>query len=178
MRTLKTIVLLAISASMLLLASCNKDDDKKDYGQFTYDGTEYSFEGGFMENYGQATDSSGYNIDLTVYTSGVSVQEVLGWPIPTGDGKAIYLQMYSSQSDGFPTGTYLFSNDWNDAPFTFDYGFVINNPNEMEYIDFEDGTVTITKDGSNYEIDFNLTDVNGKGVTGTYKGTLKYYEDL
>ena len=61
---------------------------------------------------------------------------------------------------------------------TWDYGdYNLNldsnaNNNEDLWVELESGTVSIEKTGSNYNISWNLVDVNSVSITGTYSGSL------
>ncbi|MCF8372307.1 MAG: hypothetical protein K9H64_11835 [Bacteroidales bacterium] len=177
MKTLKTLILLVIAGTFLVFSSCKKDDDKSDPGKFTYDGTEYSLKGGFLEYFGPNSANDGYNLDLTFYTPEITVQEVLGFPYATGNGKVIYFWMYSSHSDGLATGNYVFDALSTEAAGTFVSGYLDTDPNNGVFVDFESGVVNVTRDGNNYEIDFDVIDIDGKNISGTFKGTLKYYDE-
>ena len=175
MNKFKSIFLLAILASFVMFSSCKKDEEK-DYGSFTYNGTEYSFSGGFLQYWGQSVDTVGHGFDLILYTKGASVTSVTGYHMPTGGGEALTFYVYSTSKDGISSGQYTYTAGWDKMAGTFDWGDIMLDLNSTDYTSFEDGSITVTWANNSYEINFNLIDVNGKALGGNYKGSLTYYD--
>ena len=159
----------------LLLISCKKDKDKGPTNYFKVGDTTYEVTGGVMENYGTEDWYDGYNIDLTLITSGIDVDEYGDW---TGSGKAIYFEVFSTSSSYLPSGEYVFDDTSNPYPtFSFDHADYCINWTESTHtwIDITAGTLTITRSGSNYTIDLTGgIDESSNAVTAHYSGTLEY----
>jgi len=78
MKILKTVFLAVLTISVLFVA-CTKDEDgDPPKNQMTIDVTEYSLDKGILENYGQDQPDEGFNIDLTLFSSGFTLYEVNG----------------------------------------------------------------------------------------------------
>jgi hypothetical protein len=177
-RKILTIILL----SMIIFAGCKKDKKESSFSNYVkYDSKMYPIDKGVLENYGQWEEDGAYNLDLTLFSEGITLLES-GGEISgaTGKGHGIYLEMYTSSPSQLDNGTYEYDY-WSEEAGTFDYGWVTINYDaaikdaEIDQ-DIEGGTVTVTKTGDTYEITINCTDEDGKSVTGYYKGTLKYYD--
>lgn len=172
--------LTALLMIVLVIASCkkDKDDDKASVNSFKYDGKEYKLTQGYLENYGQWWGEA-YNLDLTLLSEGFTVSQAQGgWITVTGEGHGIYFEMYSDKSNELVAGEYVFDEDSYEAG-TFEFGdFVIdyNIMNETgQIVEITGGKLTVKKSGSEYEITFDCTTETGKNITGSYKGSLDYY---
>ncbi len=170
-----------LAMALVITASCKKDDDD-DNGQknhLKYDGTEYNLGQGFLENYG-LVDESIYNLDLILLSSSITIYETQGEiDSASGSGAIIYFEMYTSSATVLEAGTYQYDESSMDA-MSFDYAdFALDfdvETEEGEWIEITAGTVTVSKDGNTYTITFDCTAEGGKKVTGSFKGTLKYYD--
>ena len=117
------VIFFRVWMSLLLLSGwgCSKDNAVLQ-NHLTYNGSNYPLDKGIIENYGSV--KSVYNLDLTLYSSGISfntVDSVLG-----GTGNVLYLEMYSASSS-LATGTYTFDANLTGNAGTFDIGmFGIN----------------------------------------------------
>jgi hypothetical protein len=180
---MKTIVstLALIFLLCFAMAGCKKDSNKSDTpvtkNFLKVDGTEFAISKGILENYGG--DSSVFNIDLSLISSGITIHETLGMPdSSSGTGHVVYFEMFSSSVDKLAIGDYAFNNTMHAG--TFDGAeYVLNwniaqqhNPN---FIQLASGTVKVIKSGAEYELTFSGTDQNNKTISGSYKGSLKYY---
>lgn len=178
-RKILTIILL----SLIIFTGCKKDKKESTVNNYIrYDGTTYAIDKGYLENWGKWSLEGDNNLDLTLVSNGISVVEV-GGEIDEyiGEGNAIIFYMYSTSTTRLDDGNYVYDEDATEEAGTFEWANVVINYNiEDEEGDVDqyivDGTVTVTKTGDVYEISFNLTDEDGKTVTGYFKGTLKYYD--
>lgn len=169
-------------ASVLLLCfaltGCEKDSKLNETkNSLKVDSTEYEISKGILEYYG--SNGSGYNIDLTLYSPGITIHENQGLPDSvSGNGHTLYFEMYSSSSEKLELGDYPENNTGNAG--TFDIAnYIVNwdvalNPG-IDLIPITTGTVKIIKNGPEYELSFSGTDINNKAITCYYKGNLKFY---
>ncbi|MBN1598193.1 MAG: hypothetical protein JW894_07855 [Bacteroidales bacterium] len=176
---IKTLVV--VLAFSMVMISCKKDDDKEDSksNELVVNGTSYELSQGTLENYGIWTSSGATNIDLILLSPGITIHEEGGeFSYVTGTGHYVYFEMFTSGPTGLDVGTYTY-NASSTASGTFDYSFYGLNINfdtgSGSPVSITGGTVTISANGSTYEITLALTDAMGQAVTGYYKGSLRYY---
>lgn len=181
-------VLTLLLAFSVLFTNCKKEEDDGPTtdpnavtGTFSDGTTTYTFKGAFGEKYGaDPTIHEGFNIDLVLYSDGLTVTFV-GGEVDTvyGQGAVIYLEAFTSAENAFADGTYTFSDTEPHPLFTFsdfsDYGVGDYNTFNINYNDYTGGTYTITtlSDGRR-NITFNLNLDNGKKLTGTFSGPISY----
>lgn len=142
-----------------------------------YDGQEYYLDKGIIEFYGQYNESpASYNFDVTLYSSGIDFDG----EEPTGQGHAIYWEMFSSSATDLVPGTYSFDVNETYNANTFDFGIAVFNFDMTNQIGNEvpvtGGTVIIEKSGSTYTITADCNVAGNKKVTGYYKGSLTFYD--
>jgi flagellin-like protein len=167
------IILIAVT---VVLAACKKDDDKIS-NHLKYNNTEYILTAGIIEYYGQWNESpASYNFDITLFSSGVS----FNGDDFSGEGHAIYFEMFSSSATELVPGTYSYDANETFNALTFDYGSVYIDYNLSTDTGLElsvtAGTVKIEKSGTTYKITVDCTVVGGHKVTGYYEGALTYYD--
>jgi uncharacterized protein YxeA len=148
--------------------NCKKDkDDQTNY--FTHDGKTY------QTNYAQNTNDAGYS-NFAVASADYSSS--------TYSGK-INVVAVDFKNEAVTAGTYTFkdesaadfdaSKNFSDANAVIDLIFKDGQPDTSEATLFENitaGMATITKEGSNVTITYDL-DFNGKKITGKYSGSVK-----
>ncbi|WP_163716811.1 hypothetical protein [Mangrovibacterium lignilyticum] len=172
--------LLSLVLFVALFSGCGKDDDEKDTSNpsnyFKVDGKYYELKVGYLQNWGMDEGFyEGYNTDLVLVSDGFSLGgESLDL---SGAGDALYFEMYSSQSDQLDVGDYVYSSSEPYPTGSFDYGeyYIGYDISTDEYDDagfFTNGTVSVSKSGSTYEITVVCTTSTGKSVTGYFKGSL------
>ena len=76
--------------------------------------------------------------------------------------------MFFSSTAPYPTGTF------DDGGYVIDYDTETGNSGDED--DIVSGKVSVSKDGSEYNITINCTSKNGKKITGFYKGTLRFFD--
>jgi hypothetical protein len=175
MKNIAKMITLVIMLGIVTI-SCNKDDEEPNpvkSNTFTIDGTEYSLSAGFTEEYG-GDATTGYNFDLIVHSSGLTATA----DGVTGQGEALYFELWSTSSTGLAAGTYTAAIS--EVPNTFTIGEAYINLNAStfssdEYYEVTAGSVSISISGSTYTINFDLTLEGGKKLTGNYTGTLAAY---
>lgn len=182
----KTIKLLLIVLGTLLFSCDKNDDDQSEPNNYLKIGdTEYDLSAGVLENYGadeNGDDFAGYNTDLTLYSSGLSLQQDGDgdWEL-SGKGHGIYFEMFSTIGTALDSHNYSYTEAEPSPIGTFDDGeYVTNYDTEVEGggTDGEiiSGKVDVKKDGSTYSITIDCTGSNGEKITGFYKGTLFYVD--
>lgn len=172
--------IIAIVVLSLFVAGCKKD--KKDAAannNFNYNGVNYNLAKGFLENYGK-TGTEGYNIDLSLLSSEFTIHESMGEiDSVSGVGDAVYFEIYTSLPGKLDIKDYLYDAAGTRADGTFDAGGLMMGYNSSTQtgaaLEITGGKVSVTSNGSEYEITFNGTASNGKTFTGYYKGALQYY---
>ena len=175
--------LMFLFASLILfLGSCKKDDDNKSSSKnyMQLDDSEYELSKGVLENYGKDEGVDGYNLDLTLLSSGLKIVEEGGEVSDiSGTGHSIYFDIYTSTSKKLDLGSYEYDSTGTGELGTFAYGGCIADYNtetkEGVNLELSDGTLTVTKNDGVYEISIDCTAEDGTNVTGYYKGSLKYY---
>jgi hypothetical protein len=160
---------------LAVMSACKKDENTTPKNNITYDGKTYELAKGYLENYGYVDDGL-YNFDMTLVSDGLTLTENGD---ASGVGNIIYFEMLSPSPTELSAGTYTFSVNFNTA-YTFATGFVgldfdIANFTGT-FLNLVGGTVTVAKDGGNYKITFNGVQASAKAVTGSYEGTLIYYD--
>ena len=168
--------------SMLLVSmmvSCKKEDPV--HNAFEYELIKYEIDEGMIEVYGKLSpDASGYNLDVTLYSTGIVFD-----PIAeefSGLGNIIILQKYSESSDELVSGTYNFDLSGNMDPFTFDIGrfglFVNMDEQSGTIILANSGTIKVSKSDDNWTFVFDCMTMANKSITGTFTGNLDSYNKV
>lgn len=161
----------AFAVMTLLLAafsSCKKDNKNGSSNSFTYDSKTYETPSGQYITYGSMSQ-------LVLASTEISSTQ--------GYSGTISYVYFSFQNKGIAEGTYTFNNDDDfDAGKNFSQAqaglnLVIKDGETTGGTGLNNisaGTVTITKDGSNYSITYSITFSDGTGTfTGKYNGTIK-----
>lgn len=169
---IRTIVLVTMLGIVFVSCSDEGEDPAPKTNFFSVDGTEYSLSEGLTIEYG-GSETSGYNFDLLVFSSGLEPD--LNTETFTGEGDFIYFELWSTSTTGLVAGTYTISTE--NLPNTFtsnniNINYVASTKTSDAEYEASAGTVTIAVDGSTYSINFDLTVTGGKTLTGNYTGTL------
>jgi len=155
----------------ILFNSCKKED-KEPSNSFRYDGTNYSLDKGYLENWGVNTNGS---YDFDVYLGSSNIQYSASNEEFLGIGDVLYLDLNTSSANGLVNGTYNYSSDRN--AFTFVDGVVgidvdLSDVENEEFVEVVGGTIEVLVDGNTYTLEFDLTTESNTKITGRYKGTL------
>ena len=173
MKTGKFVLLLIVAVLCLSLAGCKKTKDAGNH--FTYAGKDYALTNGLLEYYG-AGNGSGYNFDVTLYSSGISYSETD--QTLTGTGHILYIEMYSSQTGYLESGSYTFDSGSNGNSGTYTYGAIgmdVNMQAETGTIkEFTSVNVKIVKSGTTYEVSFAGKDTENTAIDAYFKGTFTF----
>lgn len=167
-----------------LFMGCDTDDggitNKKNY--LKIGDSEYELFAGVLVNEGRDEHNNGYYGFLTglfLYSAGISIGD--DWF--SGKGHLIELYMFSTSGNTLDNGDYIYSDSepyqigtFPEAVYYINIDFESEDYGTSEYI--TSGKVSVSKKGNEYSITINCSDSNGEKITGFYKGTLKYFEDL
>jgi len=162
------------------LVQCLKESSTTK-NSITYQNQAYNIDKGVLEYYGKI-HGTGNNIDMTLLSSSLVIHETNNLIDSIyGTGNGIYFEMFTTGTTVLDAGDYTFDKDSTGNAGTFDYGNVILNynteTNQGINQDITSGTVSVLRADTNYVITFNCTLKNGSGITGYYKGPLKYYDN-
>lgn len=177
----KVYTLTVVLVSMLAIAGCKKDSKEDTVANYLKVGTtDYEMTKGIIINSGP--DNSVYLMSVYLFSSGLTIHEVDGFPDSiSGIGNMIAFDVYTSGSDKITPGTYIYNSSELSGTFSDELYSVNYNPLTNigdDFTDVQSGTLKVIQSGTEYEISFSGTDVNGKAVSGYYKGSLKTYTDF
>jgi hypothetical protein len=173
-------LLIGLTVIIILPFQCMKDNSTQK-NSITYQNQVYNIDKGVLEFYGKIR-GNGNNIDLTLLSSSLTIHETNGLiDSISGTGNGVNFEMFTTGTTALQVGDYTFDNDSSGNAGTFDYGNVILNynttTNQGTNQDITGGAISVKSAGAVYEITFNCTLKNGNGLTGYYKGPLKYYDN-
>lgn len=153
----------------VVLSSCSKDDENKPASQVTFDGTTYSLNNGTISS--MEWDGA-YEIDINL--SNFSLADAMSGGNVPSELNTLYINIEGQSSAALEAGTYKLDDaDPDSEVFMADFSYGMDATGEGgEIVDFENGTVTVAKDGESYSIEFTFTTVDGKEAKGSYKGRL------
>lgn len=162
---------------LLLMFNCGDNDDSNRVDPtadnvLVVGDVSYDLEWGSILNYGEY-ESGIINLDLEIWSNGV-IEPESGCEV-SGEGQGLYFEMFTSNETSLDDGTYTFN--MNPALGTWDYGdynLDLTNEAEDSWIEINSGTVSIDKTGSNYNISWDLVDVDGVSIRGNFSGGLNY----
>ena len=159
--------------AMLMVISCNKDDNKNPSSYFRLEDKNYELTKGFFLNYG-STDNMNYDFDIFMY----SEMQIYNPDSVVGSGPIIGFNIVSS-SKTISSGDYPYSDEW-DVAQTFTIGkFLLKWDIEAEewqnWIDLKSGVIKIQNDNNTFTITFDCATSDGKKLTGKYSGKPNFY---
>lgn len=175
---MQKILLLFIPIFTFLGCTSKKVEPVKN-NEIFFNSVAYNIGKGQIENYGMS-DDGGYNMDLTLYSNGVSpIEEDGGVVAYSGQGNFLYLQIFSPKAGELPVGSYNFNSA--QVGNTFDDGILGLNVNfdtgdgEGSYI--VSGSVkVISITNGVYEMQMSLVNEDDVAFTVYYKGKLTQYD--
>ena len=177
---MKKFLTLVIVCSIVLI-SCKKDDKSSSKNFLKYEGKEFALDKGILENWGKWSVDGDNNIDLSLLSEGVTLVEINNEiDHATGTGHGAQFWMYSTSTTELNSLTYTYDASASEAAGTFEYGYFVINYNFETWVgevdqDIEGGTVEVAKNGTTYKITINCIDEDGKTLTGSFEGALRYY---
>jgi hypothetical protein len=177
---MKKLLLLFFSLSLFTCSGGDDDNDNDNNSPSQSDvlsviGTDYELESGNLSNFGPSSTSNAVNIDLDLFSSGISV---VGCEAE-GSGQDIYFEMWTSDEAFLDSGTYEIVSDDNYSLFDITYADYIldldvDSNSDPDWIILDSGTVNVERSGNNYTISWDTIDENGNVVAGSYSGKLSY----
>jgi len=159
------------------IQGCEKEDDVNS-NYFSYNGTEYSLDKGFIDYYGKYHDNGTYVWGVFLTTNGIHYDTEKNEF--SGKGDIFYVDIISSSDKEIVPGTYSFDET---DDFLIDGVIVTMNydiENETgDYVEFEEGsgTIEISKEEDLYIFSIDCKTKDGKEVKGYYKGYISKIED-
>lgn len=175
--------ILLLAAAAVVFSSC-KDDDDKASNEFKIDGASVSIKSAgllYDPTPGESpkTGEDIYFHFVTFLSEGLTLTDEGNGPFVSGEGDGLTFGLISSTTDLEP-GKYEFTGtDDNAAPFDFfdGSGYYDLNTNDESEFDITGGTVTVSKSGDTYTIDFDGV-IDDTAVKLHYSGTLaKFVND-
>lgn len=170
--------------SSLFIGCSDDDDDQNKNNELKVEDVTYNLEDGLLLNAGEDDGSYDFEWDGYYHMLALVSFDMDTENVPAGE-QIIFFNMFSSNATSLDSGDYTFDLT---SPFTVKTftasGYSVNFDPEVEDPDdlMEDlvlitsGTISVSKNGSTYEINANCKDINGKTVKAYFEGTLDYYD--
>jgi hypothetical protein len=168
----------------LVVAGCNKDETDPQ-NSFKYNDKESIIGDAFGGTLGEFNNTGVYGTMVYFLENTLTLHQTNGNPDSlSGTGDYMILAMLGTDSAGISPGEYKFSSgESNFAKNTFGYGesglvinFVASGTTDSPSLEFNGGTVTVAKNGEEYEFTFSIKTTTNTTVTGFYKGKIPVYE--
>src|SRR5690606_11034867 len=161
---------IALLLAAFVFTACTKEEEPD---HFRYTVNDYPLEQGFIHNYGMPEGGSGYNFDVTLYSSGVSYNR--DRHEFQGVGHVVFFQMFSTSATELAKGTYQFNTDETPgAPLTFNvanFGMEVDFTKETgTIVSAVSGIVKVSGSGFYRTFDFDCMTGTGEKVTGHFNG--------
>ncbi|MDX9903881.1 MAG: hypothetical protein RB288_07375 [Bacteroidales bacterium] len=174
MKKLK-ILAIALLAGFLSFTGCTEVEEPD---HFRYTVNDYPLQQGFIHNYGMPEGGTGYNFDVTLFSSGISYNR--DRHEFQGSGHVVYFQMYSSSATELANGTYQFSSAGDKAPATFDTGNFGMNVNFTDdtgtIVNAVSGVVKVSGSVSEPVFNFSCQTATGEKISGHFSGYAPIYD--
>ncbi|WP_221390560.1 hypothetical protein [Dyadobacter sp. NIV53] len=166
-----------------LFTGCKKDEEVVPKSIITINGVDYDLSQALLIDYGPFATGQPNAQVLFLSSSGVQFHEVNGkLDSISGVGHAIYFELSGSVPNALTDGEYAFN------PFgppykgeTFLYSYAVFQADfvtfDGEFYEISAGKITVKKEDSQYAISFDCTEIEGKHITGFYKGALKFFDE-
>lgn len=169
-----------------LFIGCSDDDDQDKNNELKVENAVYDLEDGLLINAGEDEGTMEIEWDGYWYMLALASFSTDTENVPAGQ-QVIVFNLFSSNATALDSGDYTFDLTSPFAVKTFTTsGYSVNFDPDIEPEDPDDimenmvlivsGTVSVSKNGTTYEIDANCKDIYGKTVKAYYKGTLGYFD--
>jgi len=156
----------AFLVMLVTLFSCNKDNNEEapiPQNIITFNGTTYTTTGAYAESSILQLD----NIELAFYTEGLSYDIIQNGSSTSLKGSSILMKFSSATLEG------THQIEIGKASFVIDGDFSSEQDVKSKEVKSNgQGTVTITKNGDGYSVQYNIPYANGK-LVGTYAGSIE-----
>ncbi|HYG19586.1 MAG TPA: hypothetical protein VD816_11690 [Ohtaekwangia sp.] len=157
---------LCLGLAMAFVA-CKDDDDKKASNQFTFEGDKFVLQEAWYDIDEEFDEDENPVFEYEIYLEGTDGTKVSG----------VWFDLFSSQDEDLPAGTYTFDGDYTQNNLTFNYagGFFYDTDTQEEedFGSVTGGTVKVTKSGDKHTFTFDLTMEGGKKLAGSFSGELQ-----
>jgi hypothetical protein len=166
------IPLLALLAG-LTLTGCSKESDDPT-NQLTVGKSKVEIKNFALYLTGQ--NANGYSYYFELVSDGISFQKGGGF---LGAGSYLEFSVISSEIDGIASGDYVYDEAGTYPALTYSLARHCLDWKEAGsnlYTNITSGTLSVTRDNSNYQISFSGVDADGKKVTAYYKGNSIFYD--
>jgi len=179
-------VFIGIFVLSSLFIGCSDDDDQDKNNELKVENAVYDLEDGLLINAGEDEGTMEMEWDGYWYMLALASFSTDTENVPAGQ-QVIVFNLFSSKAAELDSGDYTFDLTSPFAVKTFTTsGYSVNFDPDIEPEDPDDimenmvlivsGTVSVSKNGTTYEINANCKDINGKTVKAYYKGTLGYFD--
>ena len=169
----------------MFFISCSEDDsqDPSMSNHFKVDNLEYDLSKGILINNGPGNGFEGYYLVLFLFSEDLDFTQGEN-PRIFGTGDRLTFG-FTPITPSLDEGAYSFKNT---PPFsagtfrlgTYAVGWGLDNDNDgnldLTATNFDSGIVSVERDGDEYEITIDCQAVDGKSVTGYYKGRVRYID--
>ncbi len=161
-KTRLMISMIALTATLLSVSACSKDDDKGPTNYFILDGSTQALKTGLLtinsDSRIDASTNTVYDHNIALLSDGFTVS---GTGVPTGAGSFVNFILANSSASEVATGTYTYSASENTPALGFygssiftDYSTATSTGTEYEILS---GTITVSKSGATYTVEFTGT---------------------
>ena len=181
---MKNLIKLLFIIPVFVMFNCGGDDDSDNDGNNNNTGddnilvvgaAEYNMSSGVLVDYGNTWGECGdVNIDLSFASPGINLsncEDESG-----SNGQYVYFEMWTSEMGHLDDGTYTLGTSDCSGDITYSF-YELNYDADSDNwtgVDIANMSVTVVRNGSNYQISWMGEDVNGTAVTGSYEGSLVY----
>ena len=150
-------------AVAMVLSSCGNDDDGGSdngvKGKMKIDNENYNLKSGTIESYGESDDGNTYNFDIELFSEDISsINDESS--LTDVNISSVYFELWSDSASKLTDGNYSYDSDYTQDAFTFSDSEIGLNYNffseDGTYYEINSGEIEISKNGSTYEITFEV----------------------
>lgn len=183
----KAIGLLGLLTFILFLGSMTGCQKEEDVNVISYDGIRLSIQNGVVESWGKLIpDAEGYNVDLKLYSAGISYNaETDTW---SGEGAILYFEMFSPLEGDLSAGEYILDELGSQSAYTLGRGYLVTGfsfdgtlktadflklaQNSENFLHIVSGSVIIGKNKNSFSVRVQSTTDEGRELKASYNGPL------
>jgi hypothetical protein len=183
----KAIGLFGLLTIILFLGSMTGCQKEEDVNFISYDGINLNIQSGVVESWGKLIpDAEGYNVDLKLYSAGISYNsETDTW---SGEGAILYFEMFSPSEGELSAGEYILDKSGSQSAYSFGRGYLVTGfcfegtlktsdflklvQNSENFFHITDGSVHVGKSKNSFSVRVQSTTDEGRELTASYHGPL------